>query len=233
MGVSRAPSERSPGLAWRSVFGWAAGVFGAAAAVWLTGLGDSLWKQIDPSAKPVEATEVRYFRTQNVLTDAPILRIVKRTSGVCGDWSLADPGGVPEARRCFADHTEAYDPCFEAGYEGEQGSAVECVEAPWSGTSVRLLVLHELQQPNGRKPSARRKNDVSLWPPWAVNLTNGDRCLLATGLEPHVAGLPLTYRCRNGVAFGLPDRGHKLWTIYYKRAQDTGSVTVSIATAWY
>ena len=49
---------------WRSVFAWAAGVFGAAAAVWLTGLGDSLWKQIDPSAKPVEATEVRYFRTQ-------------------------------------------------------------------------------------------------------------------------------------------------------------------------
>ncbi len=147
-----------------------------------------LRKQIDPSAKPVEATEVRYIRT-----------------------------------------------CFVAGYDGERGEhpVVECVEAPWSGASVRLLMLHELQQPNRRKPSAKRKNDVSLWPPWAVNLTNGDRCLLATGLEPPVAGLPLTFRCRNGVTFGLPDRGHKLWTIYYKGAQDTGSVTVSIATAWY
>ena len=94
------------------------------------------------------------------------------------------------------------DPCWRGGVGTSQ--FVLCPAAPWSRSMLRLRIP-KLGQTYGASPSR----------PWAMELTNGDRCLHYKGAYAAPAGEPqVEYHCESGIDL-LMDlrRDTPLWTI--------------------
>lgn len=69
--------------------------------------------------------------------------------------------------------------------------------------------------------------------PWAIELTNGDRCGLMTGATAVVAGMRINYGCEGGGSIvGELDRFGAVWTANYYDEQSVGTETVAVATVW-
>jgi hypothetical protein len=209
---------------------WLLGVFAAAAATWLSGAGDSLYHAVFPARVATSRTELRYFRVSDQLSGSlrSLLRVGRYDSATCGaDFSIADQGAVPEAHRCFG-HGKIYDPCFDYAY-----NELECIETPWDSVSVRVRIVKESWISHKHVLPARPRGTPAL-PPWALELTNGDRCVFLTGATGVIAGnLRLNYRCKQGTVYGEPDRSGPVWLVSYAPGGVTGSIPTEVRVAWY
>lgn len=200
------------------------------------------WKESGPAR-----TEIRLFASGAGSGLPTGISIAGTVAGSCNYESNVD--SVPEARRCIGKNY-IYDPCF--GY----GTELTCVSSPWSTTGTRFHVRRYTfflksnkiveWDPAGTKPmpvQPRLKDDVTKTePPWAVELANGQRCIVVSGATFVVAGQRGNYECSKSDGFnggrgawliGVPDRAAQPWLAYYLAPNTSQTIQVAVRVAWY
>ncbi len=100
--------------------------------------------------------------------------------------ATCEPGSeaIGRAYRCFAGNA-IYDPCWA---EKAATPTVLCLPYPWSRSEVTLRVRGQL----GVIPD---QGGPGLSEPWGVQLTGGQRCLLAQGAHSEFGGRVIDYYC--------------------------------------
>lgn len=172
------------------------------------------------------ATAVRIFNPITLSgVQNPNLKVVSRDRGQCESGSESDPGN-PNAFRCFGRRL-IYDPCFAAP------SRLVCISVPWDSRAAVFVAT------NGTIDKQRPLDSKM---PWALELTNGQRCGLVGGATTTVAGLRLNYVCSAtgraatiavDAAYGWPNEHSKVWTIPYAPANSEVLSEMGIKVAWY
>jgi hypothetical protein len=107
----------------------------------------------------------------------------------CFASSIAVP--VSGVYRCLSANT-ILDPCFASVVETVPAT-LACFSDPWS--AGRLVTL------SGRLPAydpVLRQGD-----PWAIELSNGARCVSVTGAIPVLGDVALSYRCGTSSVAGI------------------------------
>jgi hypothetical protein len=182
--------------------------------------------EVPASAQPINAvTRVRIFTPFGPTGLNPGLTVEARVNGSCMAGSLADASRV-DAWRCNAGN-QIYDPCFENSF-GERG-LLACVQMPWTNTVTML-------KPNSPLPAAENdKSDPGEILPWALELANGQRCVLLTGATGGVAGMRINYECSDGYYVAGPvDRTLPLWRVFHQPA--SGSIAmeqIEVSAVWF
>ncbi|HEY1778221.1 MAG TPA: hypothetical protein VGG41_18840 [Solirubrobacteraceae bacterium] len=121
-----------------------------------------------------------------------------RARGYCWTSSLA--ADAADAYRCMAGNA-INDPCFAASAHAR---TVACFIDPWH--AVTLLTLS--------RPLPRHGPPVRDALPWAIETSNGHRCVFLTGATAPMGGERINYGCVGGsYLIGSPDRRAPLWTI--------------------
>lgn len=127
-----------------------------------------------------------------------------------------------DAWRCMAANN-VLDPCFVKTIA--KNTTVICPPSPWIGDSIQIQVTampdHNPQQ----------SLDMSRHFPWAVELTNGDRC---QAIEPKetIDSMPIRYRCNNHkVLIGNLQRCKPVWSMLEKTPE--GLSNVEMSRAWF
>ena len=178
------------------------------------------------SAQQINAvTRVRIFTPFSPTGLNSGLTVKERVNGSCMAGSLADASRV-DAWRCSAGN-QMYDPCFENNF-GERG-LLACVQMPWTNSVTMLRPISPL-------PAAENdKGDPGEILPWALELANGQRCVLLTGATGAVAGMRINYECSDGYYVAGPiDRTLPLWRVFHQPA--TGSIAmdqIEVSAAWF
>jgi hypothetical protein len=143
-------------------------------------------------------------------------------SGSCWEGSLALYQDA-SAWRCTAAN-QIMDPCF-APRDQPDAAQLICTSAPWApATRLTLTQPLPLEAANSTGSGPR--------PVWAVELANGDRCVLGTGTAPQVGNVVLDYVCATGGIAGGLDRVHQPWTIDYRAARSSTARPLAVRTAW-
>ena len=127
-------------------------------------------------------------------------------SGTCLSSSLVTPRR--DAWNCMAG-SEVYDPCFSSP---KASGVVLCVTAPWSRSGVKVRLQRPLPKPSSTSGAPSTKDQ-----PWALQLDNGQTCLLTSGAAVVVSGERLDYACTgvtSGGLWGFPSRHTQPWTIF-------------------
>jgi hypothetical protein len=200
-----------------------------------------------PTAEPAPAelaaglarTDQRYFLpfTRDGLN--PGLSVTGNERGVCGFTSSAALAR-PDAWDCIGDSNEIYDPCFENPFlPPDEPGELACITSPFT-TEVVLFTLNdplvrdkEAGALDGNGPNTAMDLTDPWVLPWALELTNGERCTLLPGTVDVVAGLPVHYGCGNGgIVLGEPDRGQPVWAVSYLAEGDVATTQVDVAAAW-
>jgi hypothetical protein len=174
---------------------------------------------------PAQATSSHIFAPFNGGEIANGVKVNKTGRGYCWTGSGADTR--PDAWRCFLGNL-ILDPCFS----NEMGTStfVICADSPWSSvTKLRLTESLPRSQGNAEKtdPTAGRV--------WALELTDGTRCVALTGATGAIAGLGIAYGCDGGgVLAGEPRRANPIWTIFFAPSFKSRVLDErQIAEAWW
>ena len=182
------------------------------------------------SDEAVERTNVRLllpFGPDGLNGD---LAEVAAVNGNCAIDSLHVPARG-EAWECIGDDDTVYDPCFENPYGAADAPGVlACVESPFS-TDVVMLALDEPLVRDKESPADAIHDPWNL--PWALELANGEQCVLLSDIELVLAGLSVYYNCsQGGSVLGDLNRGGDVWTVSYAAPDAIGSSLVDVVTAW-
>jgi hypothetical protein len=138
--------------------------------------------------------------------------------GECWTTSIAAPNAT--AYRCFQGN-KILDPCFAPAHPTTPAQ-LACLQTPWSRAVV--LSVH------GRLPAA---GDGAIPArPWAVQLSNGARCVASTGTVPAVGGVNLGYHCTDGGDAALVATGPSALTARYAAPHATRLATMTVTTVW-
>lgn len=135
----------------------------------------------------------------------PGYTVSSKMHGACWTGSIASQR--PDAWRCMVSNS-IYDPCFSnAGL-----SSVACPPDAFSKRVV-LIILD--------KPLPVKERNKGGSSPWALWLSNGARCYMATGATGAVAGMRLNYDCSSkGWILGDVDRSKRPWQVFYSARSD-------------
>lgn len=176
-----------------------------------------------PKASSIIVRTQREVATPWTVTGVLSKKVVvrSRVAGTCWTGSIAVD--TANAWRCVSGN-EIHDPCFVA-----QASAaareVACLSSPWS-EAVLMHLTKPLSISNGNALS----NPLTFT--WALQLANGDRCVMGTGANSQVAGVDLDYYCTSGALAGSLNTRLEPWAVeYYVKGADVLR-QVDVATAW-
>lgn len=131
----------------------------------------------------------------------------------------------PDAWRCIAGN-RILDPCFSNSTTDL--NYVLCLDVPWVTVAHRL----DLDEP---LPSDTANSDFSpqTAAPWAMQLANGQRCVLLGGATTQFAGERVNYGCDDGYIVGDPDRSNEVWTALYGNEESTTLQAEHVGRAWF
>jgi hypothetical protein len=136
------------------------------------------------------------FTAQGTLS--PQFRVGDRGHGYCWTSSLAT--AATDAYRCFQGNA-IHDPCFAPN---PTARTVACFIDPWHAVTLLLLT----------RPLPAHAPAVANALPWAIETTDGRRCVYLTGATAPMGGERINYGCIGGsYLIGAPDRRAPLWTI--------------------
>lgn len=123
--------------------------------------------------------------------------VTGRGSGHC--WTDSFATGAHDAYRCF-EGDEIWDPCFAASMTTE---SVACFRDPWRPITILQLTR--------RLPRHGATADAL---PWAIETTDGRRCVFLTGATALLGGERINYGCDDqSLLIGAPDTSNELWMI--------------------
>ena len=133
---------------------------------------------------------------------------------------------IGRAYRCFAGNG-VYDPCWA---EKASAPTVLCVPDPWARTAAELRV----SAPLSAIPPADAGGVAE---PWGVQLSGGQRCVLAQGAHNAFRGQVIDYYCPSGLSLlhGLNLKA-ATWTarsVLDKSGKLASGPLEKIAIAWY
>lgn len=127
-----------------------------------------------------------------------------------------------DAWRCMVNGI-AYDPCFVKA--GANRTQALCPQSPWVGDSVQIMVKLPLDN------EQNKTLDMSRTYPWAIELTNGERCQAINSGKTYDQ-MPVRYKCgKKNYLVGHLQRCKAIWSILEKTP--TGVVTVELSKAWF
>lgn len=137
--------------------------------------------------------------------------------GSCFATSIAVP--LSGVFRCLSGNS-ILDPCFAPVHESSPAT-VTCFADPWSaGLTIHL---------SGNLPTYDPV--LTAGDPWAIELTNGVRCVSVTGALPSLGAVNLTYHCDVSMAAGITSGDNGSIIAHYGPVE--GPLTdVAVATAW-
>jgi hypothetical protein len=200
-------------------------------------------------ATEVTRTDLRYVLPFGPDGLNPGLSVAATVEGVCGFSSIVALDR-PDAWDCLGADNAIYDPCFEAFMQDpEDLGQLACLNDPFS-TEVTLLnltapLVREKEAPDpgmdpgmGMDPSLGmgQAADAALDPwdlPWALELTNGERCTLLHGTLSVLAGQIVHYGCVDGgMVLGETNRTQPVWTVSYLAPGEVASSLVEVTAAW-
>jgi hypothetical protein len=170
------------------------------------------------AAKPPAGTVSKTFHAYRADGDLAV-HVADVSTGSC--WTTSIAATSASAFRCISDNS-IHDPCF-APTRPASPLEVACIPDPWTDATV-LRVSGAL--PTGGPPAGRTPH------PWAIELANGARCVVATGTVPAIQGVNLGYQCRNGANAALADTTGRNVTAKYAPAGATTLRTVRVSTIW-
>jgi hypothetical protein len=180
-------------------------------------------KPTTTAATPPEPTQVILFSAFNNGAPSPRLSVVAETTGTCSQPSSAD-AGRPSAYRCFNDDSTIADPCFTDD-DGVAGFLL-CFGVIADESTVKVTP-RELR-PQGLDPDAMTQAT-----PWALDLTDGQRCdFVLGGTAANDAGR-LNYVCQQGVVYGETDRSSDSWIVQFQATGTEALVPIAVAAAYY
>jgi hypothetical protein len=177
----------------------------------------------------------------------PDLNVTANVDGSCQTESLASPGR-PDAWNCLGDDNQIYDPCFENAYAAPDDTIeLACLASPFTNDVVLMTLDQPLMRVKEQSHAARDAGAVygedqgrddgaaSYWGlPWALELANGDQCVLGSRVDVVLAGEPVHYDCAGGGAIlGHVNRDHPLWTVVYLEDGALATTMVDVTAAWY
>jgi hypothetical protein len=121
---------------------------------------------------------------------------------------------------------DIHDPCFD-GHIGSSHVAV-CAH-PFS---KHVVVINPTAP---MTPTLGNSNSGTGADPFALQLVDGARCLMLTGMTDEMAGKRFNYACESGkeTVYGDPDRSKPLWTISVRSGDSATLKPVGVLTAWY
>jgi hypothetical protein len=153
------------------------------------------------------------------------MAVTQQVNGSCFTRSLASPSR-PDAWRCTAGNG-LMDPCYQRVMGDEKQLACPA-GGPWPANVV-LLTLTQPLPVEDRKESSRESVL-----PWALELTNGQRCTQFTGATAPVAGMRINYGCPDGFTIvGDIDRSQPAWQVFFQGEKSIALEQVDVAVAWF
>ena len=213
---------------------------------------DTVAQEATPEAGEVTGLDVVSARTavHTVLPYGPDglnpeLNVTSSVNGSCQAESLASPGR-PDGWNCVGDDDQIYDPCFENAYAAEDAPVeLACFASPFTDDVVLLTVdqpLTRTKEPSheghdGDAAYGEESDDIgaNYWGlPWALELANGDRCVLKTRIDVVLAGEPVHYDCADGgTILGDVNRDQPIWSIVYLENGAGATTMVDVRAVWY
>ena len=155
-------------------------------------------------------------------TLSPKVTITTHSSGYCWIGSIATTDRA--AWRCLSSNS-IYDPCIAPAYAAAAKQVI-CVDSPWTGAiALQLTQPLPLEAANKATGSGLNAN-------WALELANGQRCVVGTGANSIVGGIPLDYYCGSGGFAGGLVTSEQPWTVEYLPPGADTLRSVPIAAAW-
>lgn len=165
-------------------------------------------------------TELKFYHPWAESIKHPSVTVTEQKSGEC--WQQSHIIKREDAWRCKAEG-KIYDPCFIPPFSHDEPAI--CPQSPWSSSGIQI----NLSSP--ANASQQEALDMSTTFPWAVELTNGEKCQ-AVNEDKLYDGLPVRYHCdRNTELFGHVQRCNNPWKILQHGAD--GVSTAQIARAWF
>jgi hypothetical protein len=178
-------------------------------------------------------TNARIFLpyTANGLNDT--LTVAGNETGVCGFGSIAT-ASRDDAWECTTTSNRIYDPCFENPFApADQPGELACITSPFDKNVVVLALDEPLARQKDAPAVAPGEVNFGAWElPWALELANGDQCLLLSDVDVVMAGESVYYECGGGSILGDLNRGQPLWTVSYLADGDVGTTLTDVAVAW-
>jgi hypothetical protein len=174
------------------------------------------------TSSPAAHTNVQGLAASHTAATAALPAASTTTSGSCWEGSLALYQD-PTAWRCTAAN-QIMDPCFAPPGQPD-ATQLLCASAPWVPTT-RLLLTQSLPLDAANSPGSGPR------PVWAMQLANGDRCVLGTGTATQVGATTLEYLCTSGALAGEIDRSRQPWTVQYRAATSSTLRPLAVRNAW-
>lgn len=200
----------------------AAGALGLAATLLTSGL------TMTASAAPASHSAVTQVTTFNPWKAAgklaPGIKVTQRVRAAGCTYASSHDIGNRDAWRCFEASGAFLDPCF-AVPNGTHVTQVACLANPWTGQAIILTLARPLAHSSWGTPRASTAKY-----PWAMVLSNGQRCGVIGGTSEVVDGVGLYYGCPHGFASD-PSTGSRSWTVRYQATGSRKLTTVAVATA--
>lgn len=219
-------AETQPQPPHRRIGGWLWGVITAVLIAVVSAIAVTLWERWLEGEPTPTATEVRLFTPE----DLAQFKTVRRDRGLCNVDSNVNV--IREAHRCFGQKkqqpstetgpdrpphvTYIYDPCW-----GYLGTKLHCAGDPWTD-EVTVFTVREWAYhpgPPGKNRTWRADAEIprdipALFEyrsplrrprprPWAIELSNGWRCIFVSGASFAIAGERANYICSRD-EFALP-----------------------------
>jgi hypothetical protein len=196
---------------------------GVAAAAVVAGCGSAAPATVSVQGAPPHTQKV-YVRP--VTSTGAAVRGYRVTSHAAGGQCSAGSEAIGRAYRCFAGNG-VYDPCWA---EKASAPTVLCVPDPWARTAAELRV----SAPLSAIPPADAGGAAE---PWGVQLSGGQRCVLAQGAHNAFRGQVIDYYCPSGLSLlhGLNLKA-ATWTarsVLDKSGKLASGPLEKIAIAWY
>lgn len=176
-------------------------------------------------------TDVRYFLPFGPDGLNAALNVMGTENGTCQADSLAVPNR-PDARDCLGESNQIHDPCFENPYAlPDDPVELACVTSPFSNDVVVIMVDTPLERV---QDDPMTQDLFPAWAlPWALELANGDECVLMSSVGPALAGESVYYTCADGgTILGEVDRSQPVWTVHYLAEGAVSSGLVDVSVAW-
>ena len=153
------------------------------------------------------------------------MAVTQQVSGKCFTHSLASPSRS-DAWRCSAGNA-LMDPCYQR-IMGDENQLACPVGGPWPANVVLLTLTQPLPRDESKEPT----RDSVL--PWALELSNGQKCTQFTGATAPVAGMRINYGCPGGfTVVGDVDRSQPVWRVFFQGEKSIALEQVEVVVAWF
>lgn len=186
------------------------------------------------SASPDEditRSDMRYFLPYGPDGLSASLTVIETEDGTCHEDSLALPSR-PDARDCLGESNVIHDPCFENPYAAADDPVeLACITSPFTSDVIILNVSTPLER---TQDDPMEQDLFPAWDlPWALELANGDQCVLLDTVGTPLAGESVYYDCANGgTILGEVDRSQPVWVVHYLEDGAAATGLVEVAVAW-